>query len=139
MAGKTLLKTISPPKQLAGEIVVPGDKSISHRALILNSLAIGSSKISNLSPGRDCLATLNCLKALGIKLEKQQIEPCVVLLRGVGNTGLTEAPNILNAENSATTMRLLSGVLASQPFLSVFTGDISLRSRPMKRQIEPLR
>lgn len=139
MAGKTLLKTISPPKQLAGEIVVPGDKSISHRALILNSLALGSSKISNLSPGGDCLSTINCLKALGVNLEKQEVEPPVILLHGVGNTGLTEAKNVLNAVNSATTIRLLSGVLASQPFLSVLTGDISLRSRPMKRLIEPLR
>lgn len=139
MAGKTLLRTILPPKQLFGEIVVPGDKSISHRALILNSLALGSSKITNLSPGRDCLSTVNCLRALGVKLEKLKVEPLIMLLHGVGSTGFTEPTNVLNAGNSATTMRLLSGVLASQPFLSVITGDVSLRSRPMRRLVEPLR
>jgi len=139
MAGKTLLKIISSPKQLIGEIAVPGDKSISHRALIFNSLALGNSKIRNLSPGRDCISTINCLKALGVKLEKQQDKPSAILLHGVGGTGLAEAKDVLNAGNSATTMRLLSGVLASQPFLSILTGDFSLRSRPMKRLVEPLR
>ena len=139
MAGKAQLKRISPPKQLAGEVAVPGDKSISHRALILNSLAIGKSQISNLSPGRDCLSTVNCLRALGVKLEKQDGKPPAILINGVGNTGLTEAKDVLNAGNSGTTMRLLSGVLSSQLFLSVLTGDISLRSRPMRRLIEPLR
>jgi 3-phosphoshikimate 1-carboxyvinyltransferase len=139
MAGKTLLKIISSPKQLVGEIAVAGDKSISHRALILSSLALGSSKISNLSPGRDCVSTINCLKALGVKLEKQEDKPLIRLLHGVGNTGLTEAKDVLDAGNSATTMRLLSGVLASQPFLSILTGDFSLRSRPMRRLVEPLR
>src|SRR4030042_1689033 len=141
MAGKTLLKLISSPKQLTGEIAVPGDKSISHRALIFNSLASGDSKISNLSPGKDCLSTINCLKALGVKLAKQKEEgkPPDVLIYGIGNRGLTEAKDVLNAGNSGTTMRLLSGVLASQVFLSILTGDASLRSRPMKRLIEPLR
>jgi len=139
MAGKALLKRISPPKQLVGEVAVPGDKSISHRALILNSLTLGDSKVGNLSPGKDCISTINCLKALGIKIEKQEGEPSVVIIHGVGNTGLTEAKSVLNAGNSATTMRLLSGVLSSQPFLSVFTGDASLRSRPMRRLVEPLR
>src|SRR4030042_250601 len=139
MAGKTLLKIISSPKQLIGEIAVPGDKSISHRALIFNSLALGNSKIRNLSPGRDCVSTINCMKALGGKLEKQKDEPSAILLHGVGGMGLIEAKDVLNAGNSATTMRLLSGVLASQPFLSILTGDFSLRSRPMKRLVEPLR
>jgi len=139
MARQALLKIVSAPKQLVGEITVPGDKSISHRALILSSLALGVSKISNLSPSKDCISTIECLKALGVKLGKQKGEPSVVLIHGVGNMGLTEAKDVLNAGNSATTMRLLSGVLASQPFLSVITGDISLRSRPMKRLAEPLR
>ena len=141
MAGKTLLKLISSPKQLTGEIAVSGDKSISHRALIFNSLASGDSKISNLSPGKDCLSTINCLKALGVKLAKQKEEgkPPDVLIYGIGNRGLTEAKDVLNAGNSGTAMRLLSGVLASQVFLSILTGDASLRSRPMKRLIEPLR
>ena len=139
MAKKALLRRISSPKQLVGEVVVPGDKSISHRALILNSLALGNSKISNISPGRDCQSTINCLRALGARFTRQEGEPMSILVHGVGNTGLTEAKNILNAVNSATTMRLLSGVLAAQPFLSIFTGDVSLRSRPMRRLIEPLR
>ena len=139
MAEKARLKKILPPKELVGEVSVPGDKSISHRALIFNSLALGSSKISNFSPGRDCLSTINCLRALGVRFTRQEGKPMAMLVHGVGNTGLTEAKNILNAGNSATTMRLLSGVLAVKPFLSIFTGDISLRSRPMKRLIEPLR
>jgi 3-phosphoshikimate 1-carboxyvinyltransferase len=139
MAEKALLRRISPPKQLVGEVVVPGDKSISHRALILASLALGSSKISDISSGRDCQSTINCLRALGVRFMRREGKPAVMLVYGVGNTGLTEAKNILNAGNSATTMRLLSGVLAVQTFLSIFTGDASLRSRPMKRLVEPLR
>ncbi|MBN2462448.1 MAG: 3-phosphoshikimate 1-carboxyvinyltransferase [Dehalococcoidia bacterium] len=139
MARKALLKIISSPNQFSGEVAVPGDKSISHRALILSSLASGDSKISNLSPGRDCVSTINCLKALGIKLEKQKDKPSAILIHGAGDTGLAEAKDILNAGNSATTMRLLSGILVSQPFLSILTGDFSLRSRPMKRLVEPLR
>ena len=139
MAGKTQLRKVAPPRQLTGEITVPGDKSISHRAIILNGLARGTGKISNFSPGRDCLATINCLKALGVRIESQGDKPLVLLIHGVGNTGLTEAQNVLYAGNSATTMRLLSGALVAQPFLSILTGDVSLRSRPMKRLIEPLR
>ena len=139
MAGKAQLKKISPPKQLAGVVAIPGDKSISHRALILNSLAFGKSLIVNLSPGKDCLSTINCLRALGVKLEKQGGEAPDILINGIGNTGLTEAKDVLDAGNSGTTMRLLSGVLSWQPFPSVLTGDISLRSRPMRRLIEPLR
>ncbi len=137
MAGKALLN-ISAPRHLEGEISVPGDKSISHRALILNSLAVGRSQLTNLSPGKDCLSTMNCLKALGIKFTKQNGNFPMVLIDGVGHSGLTEAKNILDAGNSGTTIRLLSGVLSGQPFLSVLTGDRSLRSRPMKRLIEPL-
>jgi 3-phosphoshikimate 1-carboxyvinyltransferase len=139
MAEKALLRRILSPKQLEGEAAVSGDKSISHRALILNSLALGNSKISNISPGGDCQSTIKCLRALGVKFTRQEGKSAAILVQGAGNTGLTEAKNILNAGNSATTMRLLSGVLAVRPFLSIFTGDISLRSRPMRRLIEPLR
>jgi 3-phosphoshikimate 1-carboxyvinyltransferase len=138
MAGKARLMNILPPRQLVGEITVLGDKSISHRALILNSLALGNSQISNLSPGRDCLSTINCLRDLGVKLVKKDEKPPSILVSGVCKTGLTEATNILNAGNSGTTIRLLSGVLSTQRFLSIITGDVSLRSRPMKRLIEPL-
>jgi 3-phosphoshikimate 1-carboxyvinyltransferase len=139
MAGQSPLMKIIPPRQLVGEIAVPGDKSISHRALILGSLADGRSRISNLSPGKDCRSTMNCLKTLGVKITKQDGKSSSALVTGVGKTGLTEAKSILNAGNSGTTMRLLGGLLSSQSFLSVITGDTSLRSRPMKRLIEPLR
>jgi 3-phosphoshikimate 1-carboxyvinyltransferase len=82
---------------------------------------------------------MNCLRALGVKLEKHDGKPSTTLINGTGNAGLTEAKNVLNSGNSGTTIRLLSGVLSSQPFLSILTGDISLRSRPMRRLIEPLR
>jgi 3-phosphoshikimate 1-carboxyvinyltransferase len=139
MVGKALLKKILPPKQLVGEIAAAGDKSISHRALILNSLAVGHSHIRNLSPGKDCLSTITCLRALGVNITKENGKASDILINGAGNTGLSEARDILNAGNSGTTIRLLGGILASQPFLSVITGDSSLRSRPMKRLIEPIR
>lgn len=135
MAGKALAKTIKPAKRLAGEVILPGDKSISHRAAILGSLAGGITKVRNFSPGKDCLSTLNCLRSLGVHISRKASD---VDIHGVGITGLKEAANVLDAGNSATTMRLLSGVLAAQPFLSIITGDASLRARPMKRVIEPL-
>lgn len=138
MVGEALLKRISSPGQLGGDIAIPGDKSISHRAIILNSLASGDSTISNVSPGKDCLSTANCLKALGAKIKKLKPKPLTLHIHGGGRAGLTEAKNVLNAGNSATTIRLLSGLLAAQPFLSIITGDTSLRSRPMRRLIEPL-
>ncbi len=139
MVGRSLLRRIISPRRLYGKVTPPGDKSISHRALILSSLAQGTSKISNLSGGRDCQSTINCLKALGVNIVKRRDKVPVTFVHGVGITGLTEAKNVLNAGNSATTLRLLSGVLVAQPFLSILTGDVSLRSRPMDRLIEPLR
>lgn len=139
MARKTLERRILPPKRLTGEIEVPGDKSISHRAIILSSLAIGNNKISNLSAGKDCLSTINCLRALGVKFAGQANKRSILHIHGAGIDYLVEAQNVLNAGNSGTTMRLMAGVLATRPFLSVITGDASLRSRPMKRLIEPLR
>ncbi len=134
------IKTVKPCLRLEGEVVLPGDKSISHRAVILNSLAKGRAEIDNFAPGRDCLATVKCLRALGVKIDRGgSRDSTAVLVSGTGNDGLEEASNVLNAENSATTMRLLGGLLASQPFLSVITGDASLRNRPMGRLIEPLR
>jgi 3-phosphoshikimate 1-carboxyvinyltransferase len=133
-------RTIRPCPKLGGEVVLPGDKSISHRAVILNSLAKGQARIDNLSPGRDCLATVRCLRALGVKIDKKgSRDSPTLLVSGTGEDGLKEADNVLNAQNSATTMRLLGGLLAGQSFLSVITGDASLRKRPMGRLIEPLR
>lgn len=133
------MKTVRPPKELVGEPSVPGDKSITHRALILSTLASGSNRISNFSPGMDCQSTISCLRALGARIVKKRDNAPFILVHGAGSAGLIEAKNVLNAGNSATTLRLLSGVLATQPFLSILTGDVSLRSRPMKRLIEPLR
>ncbi|HXZ29800.1 MAG TPA: 3-phosphoshikimate 1-carboxyvinyltransferase [Dehalococcoidia bacterium] len=133
-------KTVKPYPRLEGEVVLRGDKSISHRAVILNSLAQGEAEIDNFAPGGDCLATVRCLKALGVKIGKKGSQDSPTLLvSGTGSDGLKEASNVLDAQNSATTMRLLGGLLASQPFLSVITGDASLRNRPMGRLIEPLR
>jgi 3-phosphoshikimate 1-carboxyvinyltransferase len=139
-SAKAEVRTIKPCPRLEGEVVLPGDKSISHRAVILNSLAKGKAKIDNFAPGRDCLATVKCLRALGVKIgRKGSWDSPTLLVSGTGEDGLKEGSNVLDAENSATTMRLLGGLLASQRFLSVITGDASLRNRPMGRLIEPLR
>jgi 3-phosphoshikimate 1-carboxyvinyltransferase len=133
-------RTIKPCPKLEGEVVLPGDKSISHRAVILNSLAKGEAEIDNFAPGRDCLATVKCLRALGVKIGREgSRDSSTLLVSGTGEDGLKEASNVLDAQDSATTMRLLGGLLSSQPFLSVITGDASLRNRPMGRLIEPLR
>ncbi len=135
----TIITTKSCPR-LEGEVVAPGDKSISHRAVILNSVAKGKAQIDNLAPGADCLSTVRCLKALSVKIVRKGLRDSPTLLvSGTGVDGLEEASNVLDAQNSGTTMRLLGGLLASQPFLSIITGDASLRSRPMGRLIEPLR
>ena len=140
MAKQDATRTIKSCPRLEGELILPGDKSISHRAVILNSLAKGKAEIDNFAPGRDCLATVRCLRALGVKIDRKgsQDSPTLSVL-GTGEAGLKEATNVLDARDSATTMRLLGGLLSSQPFLSVITGDVSLRNRPMGRLIEPLR
>jgi len=133
-------RTIKRCPRLEGEVVLPGDKSISHRTVILNSLAKGKAEINNFAPGGDCLATVRCLRALGVKIDKKgSLDSPTLLISGTGEDGLKEASNVLNAQNSATTMRLLGGLLASQSFLSIITGDASLRKRPMGRLIQPLR
>jgi 3-phosphoshikimate 1-carboxyvinyltransferase len=140
MAKTDKVRTIKACQRLEGEVVPPGDKSISHRAAILNSLAKGKAQIGNFAPGADCLSTLRCLTALGVKIRKKgSRDSSILVVPGTGQDGLKEAADVLNAQNSATTMRLLGGLLASQPFMSVITGDASLRSRPMGRLIEPLR
>jgi 3-phosphoshikimate 1-carboxyvinyltransferase len=120
-------------------IVPPGDKSISHRAAILSGLAEGKARLTNFSPGDDCHSTLQCLGALGVGIEQISADPCTIEVSGVGRRGFVEAADVLDAGNSGTTMRLMTGLLAAQPFLSVITGDSSLRSRPMGRLILPLR
>ncbi len=120
---------------LRGEVSPPGDKSISHRAVILNSIARGRARLENFSPGDDCFSTVACLRQLGVEI----IEESGGVLTVSGLEGLQEPRDVLNAGNSATTMRLLAGLLAAQPFLSIISGDESLRSRPMGRLIHPLR
>jgi 3-phosphoshikimate 1-carboxyvinyltransferase len=140
MAKTDTIRTIKSCARLEGEVVLPGDKSISHRAVILNSLAKGEASIDNFAPGADCLSTVRCLKALSVKIGGKGLRDSTALsVSGTGEDGLKEPSDVLDAQNSATTMRLLGGLLASQPFLSVITGDASLRSRPMGRLIQPLR
>ncbi len=136
-------RTISSPSRLEGVLAPPGDKSISHRAVLLNSIAGGTAHVSNFCVGDDRASMLRCLRGLGVKITRHQNcesnggkEYFEVV--GNGLHGLTEPVDVLNAGNSGTTMRLVSGLLAAQPFFSVLTGDKSLRSRPMGRIIKPL-
>ncbi|MBI2166194.1 MAG: 3-phosphoshikimate 1-carboxyvinyltransferase [Chloroflexi bacterium] len=128
---------IAPPSRLEGEITPPGDKSISHRAAIFNAIAQGNATIRSYSPGADCSSTLRCLRSLGVGITEDS-QHATVRVEGAGAAGLREPANVLNAGNSGTTMRLLAGVLAGQPFFSVITGDSSLRGRPMGRIVKPL-
>lgn len=130
-------RTVRAARRLRGTIEPPGDKSISHRAAILNAIALGEAVVENFQTGADCLATVRCLRALGVPVESPA--PGILRVQGGGRSGLREAAAVLNAANSGTTLRLLAGLLAAQPFFSVLTGDASLRSRPMGRIVEPLR
>jgi 3-phosphoshikimate 1-carboxyvinyltransferase len=119
-----------------GAVELPGDKSISHRYAILAALAEGPSEIRNYASAKDCASTLECLRRLGVEVD---VTPERVRVVGKGLDGLKESRKDLDAENSGTTMRLLSGVLSGQPFKSTITGDSSLRRRPMRRVMDPLR
>lgn len=120
---------------LKGTVSVPGDKSISHRGIMFGSIADGTTEIHNFLPGADCLATIRCFRTLGIEIEQ---EGSTVIVHGKGLHGLSAPSHILDVGNSGTTTRLLSGILAGQPFESKLSGDESLNSRPMKRIIDPL-
>ncbi|MEW6087304.1 MAG: 3-phosphoshikimate 1-carboxyvinyltransferase [bacterium] len=126
---------IKPVKSLKGLIRVPGDKSISHRAVIIGSIARGVSEIENFLEGDDCLNTLNIFRKLGISAEKKDKK---LFIRGNGLFGLREPDDILDVGNSGTTIRLLCGLLSGQNFYSVLTGDESIKKRPMERVIKPL-
>ena len=128
--------TVSPVKRLCGELRLPGDKSISHRAAMIASLARGESVLENFSSAQDCAATLDCLQALGVSVARNG---STVVITGAGHSGFREPSQILDAQNSGTTMRLLAGLLAGQAFPTTITGDESLRGRPMLRVAEPLR
>ena len=123
--------------KLTGNIFVPGDKSISHRSLILGSISRGETRVYNLLNSLDCLRTLECMQSLGVKIELD--EDNSVNIKGKGLYGLQEPKVILDVGNSGTTIRLLTGLLSGQNFYSVLNGDNSIRKRPMKRVVQPLR
>lgn len=120
---------------LKGRVSVPGDKSISHRCIMFGSIADGVTEVRNFLEGADCLATIRCFRSMGIEIEEKNT---TVIVHGKGLHGLSAPDSILDAGNSGTTTRLLSGILAGQPFESKLSGDESLNSRPMKRIMDPL-
>jgi 3-phosphoshikimate 1-carboxyvinyltransferase len=126
---------VQAAKRVVGSVRMPGDKSISHRYAMLAAIAEGPSEIHGFSASADCRSTLECLKQLGVKIECQEH---TVVVQGAGLSGLRVPAASLDAGNSGTTMRMLAGILAGQPFCSVLTGDASLSRRPMKRVIDPL-
>ena len=131
---KPLVSQASPA--LTGSVKVPGDKSISHRALMLGALAIGRSTVDGLLEGEDVLRTAEAMRRLGAEVTRQEDGRWVLFGRGVG--GLAEPEDVLDMGNAGTGARLLMGLVATHPFTSLFTGDGSLRSRPMRRVIDPL-
>jgi 3-phosphoshikimate 1-carboxyvinyltransferase len=128
--------TIRPARVVAGRVRVPGDKSISHRYALLAALAEGVSTIDGYSTGADCAATLACLTALGVRI--RQDAPHRLVVEGQGVRGLRQPSATLDAANSGTTMRLMTGILSSLPFRTIIDGDASLARRPMRRVMEPL-
>jgi len=128
-------KHVNPAKRLSGPVQFPGDKSISHRYAMLGAIAEGPSELHFFSSSADCQSTLDCLRKLGVKIERKET---IVSIQGTGLGGLRRPAEILDAGNSGSTMRMLAGILAGQPFRTVLTGDASLRRRPMQRVIEPL-
>ena len=120
---------------LKGEVTIPGDKSISHRAVMFGSLAEGTTEVTNFLQGADCLSTISCFRKLGIEIENTSQQ---ILIHGKGLHGLTEPSDTLDTGNSGTTTRLISGILAGQRFTTVLNGDASIQTRPMKRIMTPL-
>lgn len=120
---------------LRGEAIVPGDKSISHRAVMFGALAKGKTQITGFLRGADCLSTISCFRQLGISIEESADK---ILVEGKGLHGLSAPADVLDTGNSGTTTRLISGILAGQKFTSVLNGDASIQKRPMKRIMTPL-
>ena len=125
-------QTIYP---LRGELEIPGDKSISHRAIMFGSLAKGTTEVTHFLQGADCLSTISCFQKLGIEIENTTEK---ILIHGKGLHGLSAPREILDCGNSGTTTRLISGILSGQSFTSTLTGDASIQKRPMKRIMDPL-
>src|SRR4051812_32355296 len=138
MDAATTRKLISrrPAAPMSGRIAVPGDKSISHRALMFGALAVGETRINGLLEGEDVLRTAGAMRALGAQGVRDPDGTWRVAGRGVG--GMLEPADVLDMGNSGTAARLLCGILASHPLFAVMTGDASLRQRPMRRVIDPL-
>ena len=153
------LRSVQAPTRLTGRIAVPGDKSISHRAILLNAIATGSAHVTGAGLGADCRASIASVEALGASVRRRWPDGSLssalavpaadtgngtvhrvadLVIDGAGGAGLREPADVLDAGNSGTTARLLSGILAGRPFFSVLTGDASLRRRPMDRVIAPL-
>ncbi len=136
-------KLVKPTKQLRGTLYPPADKSISHRAAILNSLASGEAIIENFSDGYDCNSTLECLNLLGVTTDKihsinGDTETTTLSIKSPGLQNFMEPENVMDCGNSGTTMRFIMGLLAAVPFMATVNGDASLRSRPMGRIVKPL-
>lgn len=127
--------TIKNQKKLTGEVSIPGDKSISHRAIMFGSIANGTTEVTGFLEGADCLSTIGCFQKMGVSIERNG---STVLVHGNGLHGLTAPTETLDVGNSGTTTRLISGILAGQPFASTLNGDASIQTRPMKRVITPL-
>ena len=128
--------TIIPARRVQGTLRVPGDKSISHRYALIAAVAEGESRLANYAPGADCQSTLACLGRLGVDIQRG--ENGVVAVAGRGLRGWSSPPGLLDAGNSGSTMRMLAGLLAAQPFSTQLVGDASLSRRPMRRVIGPL-
>src|SRR5580765_4620810 len=118
---------LSPASSIKGNISLPGDKSISHRAAMMAAIANGETRIDNFATSADCESTLNCLRDMGVEVRR---DGGAVIVNGVGKTGLTRQSGPLDCGNSGTTMRLIAGIFAGQPFDCMLTGDDSLRKRP---------
>lgn len=129
-------KIIKIKKTVKGEIFIPGDKSVSHRAVMFGAIAEGNTRVTNFLKGADCLATIDCFQKLGIQIEENKN---ILTIKGKGLFGLKGCDKELYTANSGTTTRLLSGILSGQNFDSNINGDESIQKRPMKRIIEPLR
>lgn len=127
--------TFKRANALKGTVTVPGDKSISHRAIMLGAISEGTTQVTNFLQGADCLSTISCFTKLGIEIENKGEE---VLIHGKGLHGLHRPACVLDTGNSGTTTRLIAGILAGQAFTTELNGDASIQSRPMKRIIEPL-
>ena len=134
--GKALIKNlvVQPAQAVKCVVIIPGDKSISHRSIMLGSLAYGLTQVDNFLTSADCISTMNIFKAMGVQIKQKGTH---LTIGGKGLNSLQPPKKILDAGNSGTTSRIILGLLAGQPFTSRLTGDKYLRRRPMKRVVGP--